>query len=127
MYIDKLDGKITSEFFETKSREWKKEQEEVHAQIQKHQQANHVYINEGVRLLELAQNACNLFIKQNTGEKRKLLNFVISNSVWDGKNLTAKFKQPFDIIVESKMLIESEIVVNMPQKAVFEKWLPLRS
>ncbi len=124
MYIDKLDGKISSEFFDTKSAEWKSEQEEILEQIQKHQQANHIYINEGVRLLELAQTACSLFKGQDAAEKRKLLNFVISNSVWDGKNLKAEFKQPFDIIAESKIKIESEIMRDMPRIEIFEKWLP---
>jgi len=123
MYIDKLDGKISSEFFDTKSAEWKKEQEETMEQIQKHQQANYIYINEGVRLLELAQSASSLFEKQNATEKRKLLNFVISNSVWDGRNLKAEFKQPFDIIVESKLKIENDIIVDMPIMAISEKWL----
>ncbi len=125
MYIDKLDGNITAAFFEEKSREWKKEQEDIMDKIQKHQKANHIYITEGVKLLELAQNAHMLYIKQDANEKRKLLNFVVSNSVWDGKNLKAEFKQPFDILVESKIRIESEITFDMPQMAVFEKWLPV--
>jgi site-specific DNA recombinase len=124
MYIDKLDGKISSDFFDTKSAEWKKEQEEATEQIQKHEQANHIYINEGIKLLELAQSACSLFIKQNSAEKRKLLNFVVSNSVWDGEKIAVEFKQPFDIIAKSKVMIENEISESQPNLAYFEKWLP---
>ena len=124
MYIDKLDGKISVVFFDTKAEEWKKEQEETLEQIQKHQQANHIYINEGVKLLELAYNAYSLFIRQNAEEKRKLLNFVISNSIWNGKKLEVKFKQPFDIIAESNFSVEEDVMLDMSEIAIFEKWLP---
>jgi hypothetical protein len=38
------------------------------------------------RLLELARNAQRLFEKQNPREKRRLLNFVVSNCTWKGGN-----------------------------------------
>lgn len=123
MYIDKLDGNIRLDFFETKSNEWRKEQEDIMEKIQKHQKANHIYIHEGVKLLELAHDAYRLYVKQNAAEKRKLLDFVISNSVWDGESLAVEFKQPFDILVKNKLAIESKITDDIPKTAVFEKWL----
>jgi hypothetical protein len=47
--------------------------------INAHQNANRSYIEERVRLLELAQHACVLFESQAPAEKQKLLNFVLSN------------------------------------------------
>ena len=63
-----------------------------------HQSANHNYVDDGVRLLELAKKAYFLFKKQNPSEKRRLLDFVCSNSTWKDRTLTATFRQPFDIL-----------------------------
>ena len=41
-------------------------------------EANKCYMDEGVRLLELARNAQSLFAKQEPREKRRLLNFLLS-------------------------------------------------
>ena len=63
-----------------------------------HQTANRSYIEEGVQLLELAHRAPALFESQPPAEKRKLLNFVLSNCTWKGGELVAKYRQPFDVL-----------------------------
>jgi hypothetical protein len=50
--------------------------------IREHQDANQNYLDEGIRLLELAQKAGALFRKQAPAEKRRLLGFVLSNCTW---------------------------------------------
>ena len=68
-------------------------------EITTHQTANRSYIEEGVQLLELAQRAHVLFESQPAGGKTSsLLNFVLSNSTWKDGELTAKYRQPFDIL-----------------------------
>jgi hypothetical protein len=39
-----------------------------------------------------------IFEKQLASEKRRLLDFVLSNSTWGNGELTVKFRQPFDLI-----------------------------
>jgi len=36
--------------------------------------------------------------EKRSSEKRKLLNFVCSNSIWKDQTLTATFRQPFDLL-----------------------------
>jgi len=98
LYEDRLDGFIEPAFFQRKTREWKHMQARLVEQIAQHEAANHDYIEDGVRLLELSKKAYFLFKKQNPHEKRRLLNFVCSNSTWKDRSLTATFLQPFDII-----------------------------
>ncbi len=124
MYIDKLDGKISTAFFDAKSQEWRREQEKLLETIRSHQNANYVYIDEGIKLLELAQSAHNLFIRQTPAEKRRLLDYIISNSVWDGKSLAVEFKQPFDIIAKSAKIIKLENTQKTAKNSNFDKWLP---
>ena len=80
LYDDRLDGFIEPDFFERKSREWRQTQKRLTDQIAEYENAAHDYVQDGVRLLELAKKAYFLFKQQNSSEKRKLLNFVCSNS-----------------------------------------------
>ena len=80
MYVDKLDGTISQAFFDQKSSEWRSEQADILRKIEQHQRANQTYVDEGVRLLELAQRAIKLYERQEMREKRRLLDFVFSNS-----------------------------------------------
>jgi site-specific DNA recombinase len=104
MYVDKLDGRIDTSFFDQKSTAWREEQRQILQTIEKHQNANQDYLEEGVGLLELANRAAELFERQDAREKRRLLDFVLSNSVWANGVLTPTFRQPFDIIVDGAKL-----------------------
>ena len=66
--------------------------------LEQHQNANQSYLQEGVAILELANRAAELFEKQSASEKRRLLDFVLSNSSWGDGELTVEFRQPFDLI-----------------------------
>ena len=52
----------------------------------------------GIALLELANQAGELFERQPAGEKRRLLEFLLSNSYWADGELTPQFRQPFDLL-----------------------------
>jgi site-specific DNA recombinase len=100
-YVDKLDGTIDAAFFDKMSGEWRADQERCLRGIEQHQGADQSYLEDGVHLIELAQNAQRLFEKQDSREKRRLLNFLVSNSTWRGGELTATLRQPFDLIAET--------------------------
>jgi len=100
IYVEKLDGKIDSAFFDCKSTEWRSEQDRILHSIEEHQGANQIYFEEGIRLLELSQRVYDLFKKQEPHEKRRLLNFLLSNCAWKNGELTATFRQPFNMISE---------------------------
>ena len=124
MYLDKLDGRIEAGFFDRKSAEWRREQDQLLCSIDEHQKANQTYLEEGIRLLDLAQRAHRLFQKQKPREKRRLLNFLISNCSWKGGDLTPVFRQPFD------MLVNANSARTQPEESIpspnldFENWLP---
>src|SRR5262249_42954505 len=100
IYIDKLDGRIDASLYDRMSTDWRAEQARCLREIEHHEGANKSYMEEGVQLLELAQNAQRLFEKQEPREKRRLLNFVVSNCAWKGGELAVSFRQPFDILAE---------------------------
>jgi site-specific DNA recombinase len=74
MYVDKLDGRIDRSFYAQMSEQWQLEQDKLKQEIIRHQAADRSYLNEGVRLIELAHGAQHLFVKQEPREQRRLLN-----------------------------------------------------
>jgi site-specific DNA recombinase len=99
-YEDKLDGKITSDFFERKSAEWNSEQTRLLRRIEEHQQAKKNYLEEGIILLELASEAYQLYMKRTPAKKRQFLDFLLSNSIWKDGELKVTYRKPFDILEE---------------------------
>ena len=79
---------------------------------------------EGVQLIELAQNAYNLFIQQVPAEKRRLLQFLVSNSSWAHQELRVELRQPFDLLMKLTEQIQDAGEFNIEESATFEKWLP---
>jgi site-specific DNA recombinase len=100
MYVDKLDGKVDPGMFEQLSADWRKQQDKCLRDIQRHQSADQHYLEEGISFLEMARNAPRLFDKQDPMEKRRLLNFVCSNSTWANGELNATLREPFGFIAE---------------------------
>ncbi|MEN6519890.1 MAG: recombinase zinc beta ribbon domain-containing protein [Armatimonadota bacterium] len=127
MYVDKLDGKISQEFHDQKSAEWRKEQSEVHRKMEKHENANYSYMEEGIKILELSNRAWELYEKQEMTEKRRLLDFVFSNSTWACGKLTPNYKKPFDLISEMVVFQKEEeerTGTKFDKTAQNENWLP---
>jgi hypothetical protein len=79
MYVDKLDGRIDKTFYDRMSAQWRTEQTRLLRDIERHGSAEESYMEDGIRLLELARNASRLFVKQPPHEKKRLLNLVLSN------------------------------------------------
>ena len=94
MYVDKLDGRIDTDFFDRKAAEWRAEQQKCLELIREDQDANQTYFEEGIRLLELAEQAGRLFRQQPSTENRRLLGFVISNASWKDGRSTAEYRHP---------------------------------
>ena len=83
------------------------------------------YIEEVVQLLELAHRAHVLFESQPATEKRKLLDFVLSNCIWKGGELAAKYRQPFDVLAVAVASEQQRVVGEMAETAKNEIWLPV--
>ena len=123
MYTDKLDGKIGGDFFDKMAGEWREEQRRLQRDIDRHEEAEQSYMNEGVRILELARNAQALFERQPAREKRRLLNFVLSNCSWEDGEVVATFRQPFDLLAETTAIVARSIAGSGGNCSKNEIWL----
>ncbi len=82
-------------------------------------------IDNGKRLLELAQKAASLYSAQIPAEKRKLLNLVHSNSTWAGGELATNYRKPFDMIAGSNSECQRKKATSLAKSDLLDIWRPL--
>ena len=99
-YEDRLDGAISDEYWERRSREWHSRQFELQAAIERHQKAGEHYLDSGVKILRLAERAYSLWLLQPQDEKRKLLDILLLNCTFDGERLWGTYAKPFCWLAE---------------------------
>ena len=99
-YLDKLDGKITGEFWEARSEAWNREERQILMVLKGLEQHSPDRILDGVRILELANKAYFLYLRQPPSEQAKLLRMVLSNCKVDAATLYPSYGKPFDLIFE---------------------------
>jgi len=102
--LDKLDGRIDAAFFDRMAAQWRDEQARCLRDIERHQNANRSYLEEGGHLLALAQSARRLFDRQEAREKRRLLDFVASNCSWKGGELAVIYTNPLTFLRKRRPL-----------------------
>jgi site-specific DNA recombinase len=123
MYLDKLDGRVDSTFFDKMSAQWREEQNRCLREIERHESAEQSYMDEGVQILELASNARKLFERQEPREKRRLLNFLLSNCSWENGEVVAAFREPFDLLAQTTAIATRAAAGSDPNSAKSEIWL----
>ncbi len=99
-YVDHVDGKISSDEGEARTALWKAEQTDLRFKLTAHDRADLKYIQEGVKLLELASRAHQLFITSMTpAEKREIVNLVLSNPRIEDGSVRYEMKVPFSLML----------------------------
>jgi len=126
MYVDKLDGRLDAVTYERLAGAWRADQHRLLCAIEDQRPATEASPEDGARLLELAGQCQELFARQPAAEKRKLLDFALSNCSWAGGTLTPVFRPPFDLLVETNKsaLRPSQRAWGETQNAArFDLWL----
>ena len=122
-YNDRLSGVISQEDYVAIRSEFQTRQSEIQGRLADLRSSGRVYVDDGVRVLELAQKASQLYEKQSPLEGRRLLNILFSNSIWMDQKLQPNFRKPFDVLA----LLGHEAKKRkgaLPKKsALSEKWL----
>ena len=101
MYLDKLDGRITREFFDRQSATWSREQDALLRKIQDIRKATPAPIDQAVDMLRLTSRASELFLQQSAAEQRRLLQVVIEKAAWQDGALRTTLFEPFEILRHS--------------------------
>lgn len=96
LYVDKLDGKVTIEFYNRMFDQWTHDQKLVIEALEKQRRVNVDYMKLGQNIFELSQKAAELFNnRKKADDKRALLGFIFSNLKLKDKKLIPVYKKHF--------------------------------
>lgn len=100
-YSDKLDGKISEDFWQRKQADWQAEEMRITSRLSglKEPQKENT-LSDVRRILELAQRAHSLYVTQNPAQQAELLRNVLLNCAIDGVSLYPTYRKPFDLIAK---------------------------
>lgn len=120
LYDDKVDGIISKEFYEKKTKEYEKEQTEISESIAKHEKAGNKYRKLGLQFYEVSQNAKEIYLKKlkkYPEKKRLLLGLIFAKMELKGTVLTYEYTKGFKILAKLIELINKRSKVDEnPQK-----------
>ncbi len=98
-YDHMLEGKIDSDMWEAKTAIWKKEKEEIQQSLDTIELENSNFMKEGIRLMEVASRAHELFDAMTPDEKREIAQLVLSNPRVVNGSIEYDYKKPFGMFV----------------------------
>ncbi len=100
LYKDKLEGVIELTDWQRRNQTYKAEQDEIATEIDALRRSNTAYMMEGIKLMEIANSASELFPLMDKAEKRELISLVLSNPVIEDASVRYDYKKPFDMFID---------------------------
>lgn len=98
LYDDKLDGKITEEFYQRKFQQYSADMKSANDTVNRHNNASLKYFELGINIFELSQRAAEIFQKATIDQKRMLIRLVFEKLTLDKGILSHQYTQPFEIL-----------------------------
>ena len=124
LYDDKMDGKITEDFYNMKFKKYSEDRDTVLESINKHANADTKYLEKGINFYELSQEAKEKYLNTKDIEsKRILLNDVFASlTIGEGK-LYFEFTKQFKLLKQLADIANREDVVAKVEPVLenFEK------
>ncbi len=132
MYEDKLDGRITGEFYDERIEEFELEQEILADNLKKLGSDNSAYYKAGFSVHELALKSDKIYLssKASIEERRLLLSYAFSNIYVLQGNIKVKYSLAFQFLQEwvprvNEVLELEKSVDNKRQKGTFVPLCPI--
>lgn len=75
LYIDKLDGNISDEFWSCKHNGWSQEKLNLEIKLEALNKSNKNFIEEGVKFLNICTRINELYVLADVNQKQKLINY----------------------------------------------------
>jgi len=124
LYEDKLSGVVPEKFWGRKFQEYTTRQTLLREKIENYARARSIYLDEGVRILELAQKAYSLYVGRNRFEQRRMLDLMVSNCTLQGGKVTGQLTELFEILANGAEEEEKMRSSGEPELAINKNWLP---
>ena len=124
MYLDKLDGRITEEFFNRQVADTREKQDALQRKVREIQTASPAPIDETIDILQLTSRASALFLSQPPAEQRRLLQIVLDKATWQDGTLCVTLFEPFNILRHSNRESDRSERENGGSGGDLQFWLP---
>ena len=104
LYTDKLDGKISEDFWKEKHALWYSEKDTLLNKLRELNNAARTF-DEGTNLLaNFCKHAPQAFLKANAKKKQQILKMIGSNFSYKDKKLSVELSSVFDILINHKVV-----------------------
>jgi site-specific DNA recombinase len=124
MYMDKLDGRVTQQFFDRNSAMWRDQQDALLRKVRDIQTAAPAPIDQAIDILQLTSRASELFFQQPAAEQRRLLQVVVEKATWQHRTLQTTLLEPFEVLRHSNRESCRKEKENAGSGRDLEVWLP---
>jgi DNA repair exonuclease SbcCD ATPase subunit len=94
MYMDKLDGRITTAFYDEKASAWRQEQTALQQRINELRLTTQNY-NDAINNIENTSALCKAFPEQPAAEQRRLLKLLLEKATWKHGELETTLRPSF--------------------------------
>ena len=113
LYDDKLDEKVTKEFYQRKAQQYSEEKEAITESIEKHSRASDKYCQLGLSIYDLSQRARGIYREASLEEKRRLIRLVFDDLFLDEGKLSFTYSKPFKMVHQAVEFTNSSKVKNL--------------
>lgn len=99
IYDDKIDGKITEEFYQKKLKQYTQEKTLIQQSLSKHTNANAKYYELATNIYDLSQRAKEIYLKTQEKEyKRQLIKLIFATLTINSGKLSYTFTKAFQVL-----------------------------
>ncbi len=122
LYDEKLDGKITEEFYNRKFKQYSDELKAADKALVKHSEASIKYFELGINFYTLSQKATAIYQKALLDQKRMLIRLVFENLTLNEGALIIKYTKAFQILHDAVQYTNGSKVLKNEEKVdkIFE-------
>ncbi|MGD0773072.1 MAG: hypothetical protein ABSC05_09650 [Candidatus Solibacter sp.] len=125
MYLDKLDGKITTEYYDQKASDWRHEQAALAQRIKELRTTSQNY-EDAINAIENTSTLCKQFPTQTPPEQRRLLKLIIEKASWKDGRFETTLRTPFEKLRVSNHATTTKHGKNGAPGGEMKNWLPIQ-
>jgi hypothetical protein len=127
MYLDRLDGRTTAEFFDAKSKQWREQQKQIETQMAQLATTATRSSAEAVQIMMSVSQACGVFIDAQPQQQRATVTALLQNATWKAGKFESSWRSPFDKMALSNSVNQREEREKSGSGQKIEIWLPKRN
>lgn len=123
LYEDRLEGRITTEWYDRKAKELHMQAAELARKITDIRAAAPAPVEDAIDLMDLTSRTAELFTLQPVPEQQRFLRLVLKSGTWKEGQLRTEFEEPFESLRRSNQLSVTKHAGMATDERDFQDWL----